>query len=343
MTAPPLSHGTHEAGLSARRRADAPEAHLHRAYGLTIKANRRLCLGVPSAVAPGEPDVVLDLPRDDGPEPTIFAASPTSGVTRTPTGFEFWFDGEGRLSFQVDRAGRTILARWNRATYEEISALMMGAVFAAVLRLRGTIALHACVAEVDGRAVAIIGPSGAGKSTLAAHLAASGTAILADDVAALVPDGSGFRAEPGYPRLKLWPDTLRAVGADHEAHRPVYGMSAKRIVTLRTSDRAPAWRFQPRPLELAAIILLERRRDDIARPQAARLAPPIAMRHLLAHRSVRIYDLGTEVERRELAALGPLAGAVPMWRLTCPNAMGALPLTLDTIREVAATRMCGAR
>ncbi|NIO13431.1 MAG: serine/threonine protein kinase, partial [Gammaproteobacteria bacterium] len=76
-----------------------------------------------------------------------------------------------------------------------------------VLRLRGVLSLHASVIDINGEAVGFMGAAGAGKSTLAAAFAKKGFAVMSDDILALKPGDSAPFAQPGYPRLRLWPDS----------------------------------------------------------------------------------------------------------------------------------------
>ena len=41
---------------------------------------------------------------------------------------------------------------------------------------------------------------------LAAALVRAGHALLADDLLAVEPASTGFRAHPGYPQMRMWPE-----------------------------------------------------------------------------------------------------------------------------------------
>ena len=74
------------------------------------------------------------------------------------------------------------------------------------LKRRGTFAIHAASAALDGRAVLVAGGSGVGKSTIALACALSGWSLLSDDIALVEGDVDRVR---GFPdELDLTPDTI---------------------------------------------------------------------------------------------------------------------------------------
>lgn len=91
---------------------------------------------------------------------------------------------------------------------------LLGSVMAALLHQRSYLPIHANLITLAGtRAAAFSGPSGSGKSSLAAWMEARGHRVLADDLCAILPDADGRpQAFEGIPRLKLWGDTLTALG-----------------------------------------------------------------------------------------------------------------------------------
>lgn len=85
----------------------------------------------------------------------------------------------------------------------------------ALLHQRGILPLHASTVQVGDGCVAFAGMSGSGKSTLAAFLHQRGYPLVGDDICPvrLLP-GVGAVALPGFPRLKLWADSMTALEWD---------------------------------------------------------------------------------------------------------------------------------
>ena len=88
---------------------------------------------------------------------------------------------------------------------------LLGSALGALFFQRGFFPLHASVVVINDQAVAFTGDSGAGKSTMAAWMSKQGYPILCDDTCVIrFDDSDGPVAFPGFPRLKLWKDTLNA-------------------------------------------------------------------------------------------------------------------------------------
>lgn len=134
---------------------------------------------------------------------------------------------------------------------EEIKTFLLGSVMGILCHQRGLLPLHASAIEIDGRALAFTGISGSGKSTLAATLVAQGHRLLTDDVAAIDPAAPGGPLLfPGFPRMKLWKDSLATLGVEPA------GLPRARTVQDKFLLPAPA--FDPEPLRLQSVYGLRR-------------------------------------------------------------------------------------
>lgn len=124
--------------------------------------------------------------------------------------------------------------------YGELRSYLLGTAFGALCHQRGILPLHSSVIERADGCVAFVGPKGAGKSTLAAALASRGHQVLADDVCFLrVDDKGGIRTWPGLSRIRLWQDTLTALGCGGpEVERELGGDNKYLIPT--ASPRTPS-------------------------------------------------------------------------------------------------------
>jgi hypothetical protein len=158
---------------------------------------------------PGEPDVTIEL----GDVPAILA----DATLLTPF---MQTDGKGRARNSIAGVADYLIEHGRRITVApamdpntpDVRLFLLGSVFGVLCNQRGVLPLHACSIEIDGSAVAFAGASGMGKSTLAAAFQRRGFRVLADDVTPveLVPGGARFL--PGVGRIKLWGDSMRAVG-----------------------------------------------------------------------------------------------------------------------------------
>ncbi|MDU8913742.1 hypothetical protein [Aestuariicoccus sp. MJ-SS9] len=111
---------------------------------------------------------------------------------------------------------------WDNGTVEvwptsesqtNIAAFLVGSVLGIALHMRRIVTLHASAVQVGGGAVLFCGDSGAGKSTMAAALQSHGFTVLCDDLCAIeLTNGEGAIAHSDGRKLKLWEDTIGALG-----------------------------------------------------------------------------------------------------------------------------------
>ena len=164
----------------------------------------------------------------------------------------YFFQYPKTIEFIVSSDAKAVWGNWQDGLSLEFASLIfLGPVMGFLLRLRGITCLHASCLVVDNRAIAIIGPSGAGKSTTVAAFVAKGYSILSDDVIPLLEKDDQYFAIPGYPRLRLWPESVAKICGDEEALPCLAPNYDKRYLTL------PKEAFYPEPLLLQTIYLLD--------------------------------------------------------------------------------------
>ena len=231
--------------------------------------------------------------------------------------------------FVIDRHGRRIWANWPEPlTLEDAATYLLGPVLGFVLRLIGTTCLHASAVVIAGRAVAFIGAPGSGKSTTAAAFARLGYAVLSDDIVALSQRSGNFVAEPGYPRLNLWPDSASAVCGLADGLPRITPTWDKRYLDLASDSP----RFQSQPLPLAALYFFGARSDDPSAPFIDSLPVHRGLIELIGN-SYANHLLDHQLRAKEFSVLGRLANALPLRRLI-PNAdPSQLPELCQTILD----------
>ncbi len=313
-------------------------------YGLRLGSNRNIPGLVPRAFEPrvdvrihfgSLPGAALNFaPREpDG------RTAPAAGASGQPEAVSWRLDdGHGKAfrlryddgtEFIVDDSGSRIWAVWPASlTLEDTAVYLLGPVLAFVLRLRGSVCLHASAFSVNGRAVALVGPSGAGKSTTAAALAVRGFSVLCDDLLAIAHDNGNIVVHPGYPRLRLWPDASNLLsGVPGELPRLTPNWD-KRYLQLEDDADSP----DRQPLALAAVYLLDERRNDTETPVVESLDARARLLSLLANLRGD-FHLDKDSYRREFEMLGHVAKRVPVRRVVgCPGP-ASVPRLCDAILE----------
>jgi hypothetical protein len=239
------------------------------------------------------------------------------------------------VRFAIDPAGDRVWATSSEVSRVEsidgVAGLLLGPVLGGLLRLRGSVSLHGCVVDVGASAAVLLGRRGAGKSTLAATMAQGGHAVLSDDIAALDERApSRWVAHPGYPRLRVHPSTIGALRPPVPDGGRVFRSLDKHYLELSTERRARAWRFQPQPLPVAAVYVLERD-SDCSSPVIEEVTGAARLAALVRHSRSALAPLDPHTRARELTRLGGLAAAVPIRRVRCPEGLETVPAVCEAI------------
>lgn len=330
--------------------------HYYAVYGLTIATTRSLLGLTPIALSPlGSAAVNVTINLLGAPQPELAILAPgfwqASAEAYQKNGFYLWTtssevgtywrlrsrDGEDVFDFVINPDGTQVWGFWStEELFQDAVSLLLGAVLGHVLRLRGVLCLHASVVAVEGNAIALIGASGTGKSTTAAALAARGFSALTDDIAALYWVGDRIWVQPGYPSLRLWSPSLKALQV------PVAGLSRvssridKCFLQLDTgpaqsiednhfaeNDSTNQRQFAATPLPLQAIYVLDQRDASCRVAIAQPLNSIAALHHLLTHAYGRDV-LSTSQRQDELRQLAAIAQTIPIRLLHRPDDLNQL-------------------
>lgn len=165
--------------------------------------------------------------------------------------------------FVIDSNGENIKAIYHpNILIDDIITYLLGPVIGCVLRLKNKVCLHASVVNINEKAVAFIGEKTAGKSTLIANFAALGYPILSDDIAVVIKKDNNYFIELGYPRLRLWKNTIENLPEiDSKGLKNVLSGVEKYYLPL-SIKKSSIWKFQSKPLVLDKIYYLQPRNED---------------------------------------------------------------------------------
>lgn len=227
--------------------------------------------------------------------------------------------------FALECRGNEVFADWpDPLTLEDAAPYLVGPVLGVILRLRGMFPLHASAVSIGDQAIALVGPAGAGKSTTAAAFARCGYRVISDDVVALAPEGRRFGIPPGYPRVNLWIESVRAMFGSGVSLPLISPGWDKLFMALD-----PHTQFETRSLPLGGIYVLQNRATGISGPVVERLTGAEAFFALLGNTYMN-YLPDTEGRRREFELLGRVVSEVPIRRLQAPA-------DLSMVNDVCAT------
>lgn len=231
------------------------------------------------------------------------------------------------IQFLLDRAASTLWVTWpSQQGLEDAAALLLqGLVMGYILRRRGVTYLHASAVAVQDRAIALMGPGGAGKSVLAAALVDLGYPLISDDLVALKPRAGQFLAQPGHPRIHLWPDAVRLLGRQIQPLLPGWEKGYL--------DLAPAGqKFLGVAQPLGVVYMLDRRPSQSTLPGISALTRGEALAGLMAQIYVP-YLMEEEMRLREFGLLGNLVERVPVRRLAWRSGSEGLRLACVALLE----------
>ena len=216
-------------------------------------------------------------------------------------GMEFWFDERRHQIWCVWPEPFTL---GDAATY------LLGPVFGVLLRLKGTVCLHASAVAIGGKAILFSGDAGAGKSTTAAAMAKRGHAVISDDIVPIDEHNGQFIASPAYSYLALWPESVRMLyGSD--AKLPEFSQNfTKQQLTLPADGVS----FKEEPVPLGGIFIFATRGADDDVPRCEDMNPQQALLALIANSyASRVLDIQKRAKEFEL--LGRVAKVIPVKRL----------------------------
>lgn len=129
--------------------------------------------------------------------------------------------------------------------------LVSGIALGILLHKRGFMALHASAVVLQNHAIGFAGAKGMGKSTTAAAFHARDYSVITDDLLILKPADDGVTAYPGFPHLKLYPQSIRESFREDPGQIPkIDPLGTKRSYKANTG-------FLGRPLPLRCLYVLD--------------------------------------------------------------------------------------
>ena len=145
---------------------------------------------------------------------------------------------------------------------------------------------------------------------MAAAFALGGFSVLSDDVTVLADYGDHFLVQPGYPRVNLWPDSVRTLFGSEDALPHITPNWDKRYLALEQDGCG----FQSQALPLGAIYILGEREADLTAPIVEELVGCEAFTTLVANTYVN-YLLDRDMRALEFEVLSRVLAGVPVRRV----------------------------
>lgn len=325
-------------------------------YGLNLFSNRAIPALIPAADQESPTNIVRvnfceserHSPQNTTNKKEIYA-SPGVAKNGEPF-FQVWkssdtlnyliiryTNGHGLVQFLLSWNGTDVNVTWDsEVPFSDILTYLLGPVLGCLLRLRGHTCLHAGVVAVENKAIALIGAKGAGKSTTTAALASfQNLSVLSDDIAVISKVENQYLVYSGYPRLRLWPETVNCLpGLDSDSLPRILSISDKRYLELSIGKSNSQWNFQQDPLPLAAIYLLEITDDNADRFSLNPLTGGESL-FALAANVYPEYTLETSMRMDDFKFFGQLASRTQVRKISRPKNFNLLASICHAIVEDA--------
>jgi hypothetical protein len=203
-----------------------------------------------------------------------------------------------------------------------IRLYLLGPALAVLLHQRGFLVLHASAVKVSGGAVAFVGDKGAGKSTMAAAMHARGHELVADDIVAIDTAGATPMAYPGFPQLKLFPESAAQLVDDATALPRLHPEFEKRAARIGS-------RFAADPLPLRAVYeLIAGEAERIETPP-----PQQAFMQLVRHSYLLSLLSATGASEAHFRQAVSVATRVPVGRLVRRRSLDELPKVAKLVEQ----------
>lgn len=281
---------------------------------------------------------IEDLPLSDGTaDVTIREDLITDRMVEELTGVRTFESPRAEFRFSP----RAMFARWERvgkvlavdgkeviiekeegATEADLEPFVTGPILAALLHQRGFFVLHASCVSINGAAVVFVGPKGHGKSTLAALLKARGHRVISDDLVPLSVRDRCIRIEPGFPRIKLYDDSLEAIGANPTDHPTIHRFASKRSLQLNDVSNLD-------PISLRAVYILH----EGSELQITQLPRASAFIEIMKNAHLGRFLDATESQTRYFQLCSEITQTVPAFLLERPGTFEEMPRFLVSLEQ----------
>ena len=236
----------------------------------------------------------------------------------------------GLFEFRVDRTGSRVAYRpLDNCDGTVLQNFLFGQALSVALVQQGIEPVHAAVVSVDAGVIGFLGDCTFGKSTLAASFLPFGHRLLTDDLLVIENRAGQPIALPGTGRIKLQPDSARALLGDSGQGAPLNPKTTKRVFELR-DDRA-----QRTGLPLRALFVLpppEQR--DRSRSTEIRPLSRTEVFHELVRNSFHEEINDPSRLKRHFAHASYLASAVKGYGLQYPKGFEHLPTLREALKEI---------
>jgi hypothetical protein len=230
----------------------------------------------------------------------------------------------GVVEALVSRDGSEIMYRpLAGSTIDACATYLFGQALSFALIKRGIDPIHATVIVNGDRAIGFLGQPGSGKSTLAAGFLARGSKLLSDDMLVFRREGTRIYAQPGTPRLKLFPDVAKHVVPELTNGGTMNPVTSKMVLHLSDAQ------YVHQPVRLVALYVLDEGDNAIG-------IAPLRSRDAFVSLTENTFNLlvtQRDRMRRQVETAAALVGSIAVKSLSYRRDLGCLRDVVDSVLE----------
>jgi hypothetical protein len=204
----------------------------------------------------------------------------------------------------------------------DMAPFITGAILGNLLDQRGFLVLHGSAIATSGNGIAFLGEKGAGKSTFAAHMQKHGFPLITDDLIPVSFADGGITTLPGFPRIRLWGDSLDSVGAD-----PATAPKINKFVDKRSFHCGENFAIEPVTVDAIYVLTLD---DDVS---IELLKPSEAFIELTRNTYLNRYLHASGKHSDNFRGCEMIVRSVPIFRLRRPHDFDRLPEVASAVMD----------
>jgi hypothetical protein len=204
----------------------------------------------------------------------------------------------------------------------DMAPFITGAILGNLLDQRGFLVLHGSAIATSGNGIAFLGEKGAGKSTFAAHMQKHGFPLITDDLIPVSFAEGGITTLPGFPRIRLWGDSLDSVGAD-----PATSPKINKFVDKRSFHCGENFAIEPVTVDAIYVLTLD---DDVS---IELLKPSEAFIELTRNTYLNRYLHASGKHSDNFRGCEMIVRSVPIFRLRRPHDFDRLPEVASAVMD----------
>jgi hypothetical protein len=287
----------------------AKQSYLYSAYGLSINSDIRLSELIPSKSGK---DIRIKLKKLDrsflNEEMKNAETFKRVGCTVKIKADKTLYDWDG-IGKALIRYGREVLIEPEIGIeVTDLAPFITGSILGNLLNQRGFFVLHGSGIVVKDQGITFLGDKGAGKSTLAVHLQNRGYQLITDDLIPIYFKDEEIRTTPGFPRIRLWSDSVRSIGLNPEILPQINSFVDKHSYKCFEN-------FSKKPVKLSHIFIL----TDDEKMEIERLNSQESFIEIVKNTYMNRYLQATGQSAEHFRQSESIVKTVPVFRLKRPH------------------------